>query len=167
MQRRWRGKATRRWYAWLYTQFTAAKRWRRLAFGARYVHRKSAAVELQRLGRGWLGRRAAWQLWLAALEAQREARRAELVAAWWERREAKRALVQEVVDAAVTFQAMWRGRVARRRVAAVKQGPPTGKMRVRLPVGETVILLHPTLPSVRVSIWMERGCQQNDSLADG
>ena len=38
---------------------------------------------------------------------------------------------------------------------------------VNLAVGETVILLHPLLPSVGVSIWMERGCQQNDSLADG
>ena len=36
-----------------------------------------------------------------------------------------------------------------------------------LAVGETVILLPPPLPSVGVSIVMERGCQQNDSLADG
>ena len=28
-----------------------------------------------------------------------------------------------------------------------------------LAVGETVILLHPPLPLVGVSIWMERGCQ--------
>ena len=34
-------------------------------------------------------------------------------------------------------------------------------------VGETVILLHPPLPLVGVSIVVERGCQQNDSLADG
>ena len=34
-------------------------------------------------------------------------------------------------------------------------------------VGETVILLHPPLPSVGVSIWMERERQQTDSLADG
>ena len=39
--------------------------------------------------------------------------------------------------------------------------------RARLAVGETVILLHPPLPLVVVSIGMERGCQQNDSLADG
>ena len=32
---------------------------------------------------------------------------------------------------------------------------------------ETVILLHPPLPLVGVSIWMEMGCQQNDSLVDG
>ena len=42
----------------------------------------------------------------------------------------------------------------------------TQKM-VPLAVGETVILLHSPLPSVGVSIWMERGCQQNDGLADG
>ena len=35
-------------------------------------------------------------------------------------------------------------------------------------VGETVICAaHPPLPLVGVSIWMGRGCQQNDSLADG
>ena len=37
----------------------------------------------------------------------------------------------------------------------------------RLAVGETVILLQPPLPLLGVSIAMERGCQQNDSLADG
>ena len=37
----------------------------------------------------------------------------------------------------------------------------------RLAVGETVILLHPIFPLVGVSIGMERGRQQNDSLADG
>ena len=36
-----------------------------------------------------------------------------------------------------------------------------------LAVDETVILLHPLLPLVGVSTVMERGCQQNDSLADG
>ena len=37
-----------------------------------------------------------------------------------------------------------------------------------LAVGETVILLHPVLPLVGVSIGMKRGCQQNDrTLADG
>ena len=34
-------------------------------------------------------------------------------------------------------------------------------------VGEIVILLHPPLPLVGVSIVMERECQQSDSLADG
>ena len=34
-------------------------------------------------------------------------------------------------------------------------------------VGETVILLHPPLPLVGVSIAMERECQQNNSLANG
>ena len=37
-----------------------------------------------------------------------------------------------------------------------------------LAVGETfVILLHRPLPAAGVSTGMERGCQQNDSLADG
>ena len=36
-----------------------------------------------------------------------------------------------------------------------------------LAVDETVILLQPPLPLVGVSIWMERGCQQNDSLVNG
>ena len=40
--------------------------------------------------------------------------------------------------------------------------------RFNLAVGETsVILLHPPLPLLGVSIGMGRGCQQNDSLADG
>ena len=34
-------------------------------------------------------------------------------------------------------------------------------------VGETAILLHPPLHLVDVSIRVGRGCQQNDSLADG
>ena len=33
-------------------------------------------------------------------------------------------------------------------------------------VGETVILLHPPLPLVGVSIGLQKGRQQNDSLAD-
>ena len=36
-----------------------------------------------------------------------------------------------------------------------------------LAIGETVILLHPPLPLVGVSIAMERDRQQNDSLANG
>ena len=39
--------------------------------------------------------------------------------------------------------------------------------RGRLAIGETVILLHPPLPLVGVSIDMARERQQNDSLADG
>ena len=47
---------------------------------------------------------------------------------------------------------VWRARV---------QQPPVA-------VGESsVILLHPPLPLVGVSIEMERGCQQNDSLVNG
>ena len=45
---------------------------------------------------------------------------------------------------------------------------PDWQTAVKIAVGESsVILLHPALPSVGVSIWMNRGCQQNDSLADG
>ena len=45
-------------------------------------------------------------------------------------------------------------------VCALPRGGPLG----RLAVDETVILLHPPLPLVGVSIVMKRGCQQNDSL---
>ena len=38
---------------------------------------------------------------------------------------------------------------------------------VSVAVGETVILLHPPLPLVGVSIAIERERHQNDSLADG
>ena len=50
--------------------------------------------------------------------------------------------------------------VSKAYLALVKgEVPPT--------VGETVILLHHPLPPAGVSIWMEKECQQNDSLADG
>ena len=39
--------------------------------------------------------------------------------------------------------------------------------QLRLAVGETVILLHPPLPLLGVSIGIKGGCHQNDSLADG
>ena len=42
-----------------------------------------------------------------------------------------------------------------------------GTSRARLAIGETVILLHPPLPLVCVSIVMERERQQNDSLVNG
>ena len=38
---------------------------------------------------------------------------------------------------------------------------------VDLAVGETAMLLHPALPSVGISIGMERGCQQSDRHATG
>ena len=44
-------------------------------------------------------------------------------------------------------------------------GPPA--IRMSLAVGKTVILLQPPLHLVGLSIVMERGCQQIDSLADG
>ena len=44
---------------------------------------------------------------------------------------------------------------------------PLGRGRCHLAIGETVILLHPLLPLVGVSIGMESERQQNDSLADG
>ena len=54
------------------------------------------------------------------------------------------------------------------------QGRPPGhrrgvvhqQLRGRLAVGETVIWWHPPVPLVGVSIWINRGCRQNDSLAD-
>ena len=42
-----------------------------------------------------------------------------------------------------------------------------GEVETTIVVGETVILLHPHLPSLGVSKGMERGRQQIDSLADG
>ena len=45
-------------------------------------------------------------------------------------------------------------------------GRPSGRA-VGVAVGETVNLLHPPLHLVGVSLMMRRGCQQNDSLADG
>ena len=42
-----------------------------------------------------------------------------------------------------------------------------GANGVGIAVGETVILLHPSLPLAGVSLGLERECQQNDSLADG
>ena len=41
------------------------------------------------------------------------------------------------------------------------------QLQAEIAVGETVILLHPPLPLVGVSIAMKRERQQNDSLADG
>ena len=41
------------------------------------------------------------------------------------------------------------------------------RTRARLAVGETVIPPHTPLPSAGASMWMERGCQQNDSLVNG
>ena len=41
------------------------------------------------------------------------------------------------------------------------------RLVVHLAVDETVILLHPPLPLVGVSIVMERERQQNDSLVNG
>ena len=50
--------------------------------------------------------------------------------------------------------------------AGAQSGPATSEPC--LAVGETVILPHPPLPLVGVSIAMERGRQQNDrTLADG
>ena len=55
---------------------------------------------------------------------------------------------------------------ARAMVVAWVVGRPCQSGR-RVAVGETVILLHPPLPLVGVVIWINRGCHQNDSLADG
>ena len=55
-----------------------------------------------------------------------------------------------------------------RRRARLQTATPRACRAHRLAVGESsVILLHPPLLSVGVSIATMRGCQQNDSLADG
>ena len=51
--------------------------------------------------------------------------------------------------------------------AGSRKTPPQPRSAPGLAIGETVILLHPPLPLVGVSIAMERERQQNDSLADG
>ena len=64
-----------------------------------------------------------------------------------------------------------RGAQVRDEHGEVRQGELVREERVgcrpSLAVGETVILLHHHLPSVCVLIGMGRGCQQNDSVADG
>ena len=52
--------------------------------------------------------------------------------------------------------------------AAAAASAASTQLAATLAVGETVTLLHTPLILVGVSIWMERGCQQNDrTLADG
>ena len=51
--------------------------------------------------------------------------------------------------------------------AAELERPQSAHFTAAEALGETVILLHPPLPFAGVSIAMVRGCQQNDSLADG
>ena len=48
-----------------------------------------------------------------------------------------------------------------------KASDQTSSDSAEVAVGETVILLHPLLPSAGVSIGMEKERQQNDSLANG
>ena len=52
-------------------------------------------------------------------------------------------------------------------LTALQDTSATVHVQAGAAVGETVILLHPPLPLVAVSIAMERERQQNDSLADG
>ena len=52
-------------------------------------------------------------------------------------------------------------------VSPTARASPAGRLPAGLAVDETVILLHPRLPLVGVSIVMERGCHQNDSLVNG
>ena len=52
-------------------------------------------------------------------------------------------------------------------INAVFGADPLHDMGVALAVGETDILLHPPVPLSGVSIGINRGCHQNDSLADG
>ena len=66
----------------------------------------------------------------------------------------------------------WRRRQRQRRVGVCVGGPCAAQARPRgrwrLAAGDSsVIQLHPPLRLAGVSIDMERGCQQNDSLADG
>ena len=56
------------------------------------------------------------------------------------------------------------GGVMVRRCAAWHRGPVP---LATVAICETAILLHPPPPSVGVSTWTERGCQQNNSLAGG
>ena len=46
-------------------------------------------------------------------------------------------------------------------------GQPSAFRSVQLGVGETVILLHPPLPLVGISIRVSKRREQNDCLADG
>ena len=61
----------------------------------------------------------------------------------------------------------WTSAVILPKTDAFACGAAASESRARWAVGETVILLTSPLPLVGVSIVMERGCQQNDSLADG
>ena len=71
------------------------------------------------------------------------------------------------------FQAVLPGRAVTRDYAAGQEDVYCPVMytmlfgKAGLAVGETVILLHPPLTLVGVSIGIKRECQQNDSLADG
>ena len=63
-----------------------------------------------------------------------------------------------------------RGRHAHARRQFEGQQPAQQRERERgqrKAVGESVILLHPPLPLLGVSMWMERERQKNDSLANG
>ena len=52
----------------------------------------------------------------------------------------------------------------------IQTGHPEPRLKfwrpLQIAVGETVTLLHPPPPLAGVSMRTERGCQQNDSLAD-
>ena len=45
--------------------------------------------------------------------------------------------------------------------------PVCTRVKALLAIGETVILMAPPVPLVVVSLGINRGCRQNDSLADG
>ena len=56
---------------------------------------------------------------------------------------------------------------ARGREAAAQQRAWEAERAAGTAVGEAVVLLHPPLPSVGVSVWMERGCQRSDGTLAG
>ena len=74
---------------------------------------------------------------------------------------------------AAGFVALWQLVVANKPVGSAPPKPvgaeaeAEGAKAAMTAVGETVILLHPPLPLVGISTGINRGCQQNDSLADG
>ena len=56
---------------------------------------------------------------------------------------------------------------ARGREAAAQQRAWEAERAAGTAVGEAAVLLHPPLPSVGVSVWMERGCQRSDGTLAG
>eukprot|EP01052_Picozoa_sp_SAG31_P033670 SAG31_NODE_3836_length_3834_cov_8.054886_1_plen_700_part_00 len=123
-----------RWYKRQLREILVGSIWRKLSVLELWRRRKlvalerlSAVITIQRYWRGLLGRKV----------AQRQAaqtHRVVLIQALWLRIEERRQLAIDIARrrqaAATTMQSMWRGRTARRRIAAVCRGPLTGKAAV-------------------------------------